>query len=42
MARVLVVEDERKVLRSLREVLGQEGYEVVIPVVRPVDLVARP
>src|SRR5437879_1681727 len=29
MARVLVVEDERKVLRSLREVLGQEGYEVV-------------
>jgi two-component system copper resistance phosphate regulon response regulator CusR len=29
MARLLVVEDERKILRSLRQVLGQEGYEVV-------------
>jgi serine/threonine-protein kinase len=28
MARVLVVEDEREVLRSLREVLEQEGYDV--------------
>src|SRR6516165_4049985 len=28
MARVLIVEDERKVRNSLRDVLDQEGYEV--------------
>jgi DNA-binding response OmpR family regulator len=29
MARVLVVEDERKLLRNLRDVLAQEDYEVI-------------